>query len=204
MKNSIKVGLVGENPSDTQAIENLLSNVYTEVEFVHLLYGIITGSMLDNAAMLRRLRRETEVYRPHIVLFIRDLDGLKSDTDFAEKYEKRQSFYTKGKRMVNFRKEIKDEDSLFLLNIYELEALILADIEVCNEYFGTKMLINKAAMEHEKPKEFLQSHCKYKEADSPDIFRKLRLSVLKTQCNYFQDFMSKWDKTLAFHSISNK
>lgn len=199
MKNKIKIGLVGENPLDTQAIENLLSSVYTEVEFVHLLYGIITGSMLDNAAMLKRLRRETEVHRPHIVLFIRDLDGLKSDADFAEKYEKRQSFYLKGKQMVNFRKEIKDEDSLFLLNICELEALILADIDVCNEYFGTKIVINKAAMEHEKPKEFLQSHCNYKETDSPAIFRKLRLNILKTQCDYFQDFMRKWDKTLAFH-----
>ena len=198
MKKKIKIGLVGENPSDTKAIENLLQDNYPEVAFIHLLKGTITGNMLDNMMMLKALRIEVEDHKPHIVLFIRDLDGLKSDIDFAEKYEKRQNFYSKGKRMVNFHKEIRTEDSLFLLNVYELEALILADIATCNAHFGTKISLDKAAMEYEKPKEFLQQHGKYQVGEVA-VFRKLRLNIVQENCAYFQDFLQKWNKTLAVH-----
>jgi len=196
----IKIGLVGENPSDTKAIENLLSQSQTQVTFVHLLGGILTGSMLDNEKMLKRLRREVEDQRPHIVLFIRDLDALKSSQNYKEKYQKRQEFYSKGKRMINFRKEIQEEDSLFLLNIYEIEALILADIETCNAHYKAEILVENDVMQIENPKEFLQKYCAYKEVDCPEIFGKLRLDILKENCTYFEEFMQKWEKWLQFHS----
>lgn len=199
MKKNIKVGLVGENPSDTQAIENLLSKDYTEVKFIHLLKGAITGSMLDNMMMLKALRIEVESHKPDIVLFIRDLDGLKSDKDFAEKNEKRQNFYTKGKRMVNFQKEIREEDSLFLLNIYELEALILADIGNCNAYFGKNLALDKPAMEYEQPKEWLKINCKYHVGEISTIFAALNAKNIQANCEYFDAFLQKWEKYLAFH-----
>jgi hypothetical protein len=200
----IKVGLVGENPSDTKAIENLLSQSQTEVTFVHLLYGIITGSMLDNDKMIKRLRREVEDQKPHIVLFIRDLDALKSSKNFEEKHRKRQEFYTKSKRMINFRKEIQEEDSLFLLNIYEIEALILADIEACNAHYKAEILRENDVMEIENPKEFLQKHCAYKEADCPEIFKALRIDILQQHCAYFYEFMQKWDKCLVYHTTHQR
>jgi Domain of unknown function (DUF4276) len=195
----IRVGLVGENPSDTTAIENLLAKENENVSFFPLLSGIMNGSMLDSQVMITMLRREVESEQPDIILFIRDVDAIKSDKDYAEKFEKRQAFYSKCKRVINQRKQLLPEDSLFLLNIYELEALILADIEMCIEYYNTPIELKNLPMQQPDPKDFLKEACKYKESDSPDIFKKLRISIVKENCPYFDEFMEKWNKAILFH-----
>lgn len=194
----IKIGLVGENPSDTKAIENLLSKEQKEFTFVHLLYGIITGDMLESPIIKNLLRVEIEDQEPDIVVFIRDLDRLKSDKDYKKKLQERKSFYTKMKRVINRRKRIHQKDSLFLLNIYTIEALILSDISVCNQYLNANIALDKPPMEVEKPIELLRKYS-YKEADCPEIFKALRIDILQQHCAYFDEFMQKWEKWLAFH-----
>lgn len=195
----IKIGLVGENPSDTKAIENLLSKEQKQLTFVHLLYGITTGDMLESPSMKNLLRVEIEEHEPDIVLFIRDLDRLKSDKDYKKKLQERKSFYTKMKRVINRRKRIHQKDSLFLLNIYTIEALILSDISVCNKYLNANIELDKPAMEVEKPIELLRKYA-YKEHECPKIFAELRIEVLQQNCAYFDEFMQKWEKWLEFHS----
>ena len=73
---------------------------------------------------------------PDIVIFIRDLDGLETDTDFKEKKAKRQEYFTKSKSVV-------DKKALYLLNIYEIEALILADIEAFNAFYKSHIVFNQ-------------------------------------------------------------
>jgi hypothetical protein len=66
----MKIGLVGEAPSDTTAIQNLLNRQYPDFDFVTLL-DRIHGSMLDNKKAINRLLRiEYEDQQPDIIIFI--------------------------------------------------------------------------------------------------------------------------------------
>jgi hypothetical protein len=70
----MKIGLVGEDPNDTKSIENLLVRQYPQLNFVTLLYRV-NGSMLDNNKAINSIRREFEIQKPDLVIFIRDLDS---------------------------------------------------------------------------------------------------------------------------------
>lgn len=75
----MKIGLVGEAPNDTRAIQNLLGRRYRHLSFVTLL-NRINGSMLDNKKAINQLLSvEFEEQKPDIVIFIRDLDSHEKD-----------------------------------------------------------------------------------------------------------------------------
>lgn len=125
----MKIGLVGEAPFDTTAIQNLLSRSYQDLDFVTLL-NRINGSMLDNKKAIRRLlRTEYEDHKPDVILFIRDLDSLNND---GEAKRIRQEIFSYSNHIV-------DGIGIHLLNIFELEALILADIATFNSYYGVSL-----------------------------------------------------------------
>ena len=124
----MKIGLVGEAPLDTMSIKTILGKKYSNLEFVELLKNIITGSILENQTTKTKLRLECSIHRPDIVIFIRDLDGL-----LTKKYRKqrllRQKYYREFKGCTHTKKTI------YLLNIWEIEALILSDINCFNQYY---------------------------------------------------------------------
>src|SRR5580698_7375227 len=96
----MKIGLVGEAPNDTTAIQNLLSRQYQDLNFVTLL-DRIHGSMLDNKKAINRLLRiEYEVQVPDMVIFIRDLDALEND---KEAKRKRQEIFSYSNSIVDKR-----------------------------------------------------------------------------------------------------
>lgn len=77
----IKVGLVGEDPNDTSAIKNLLDQKYkNRVKFIPLLKRI-NGYQLDNNKIKNSLSVEFEDRKCKFVLYVRDLDAYKSQTD---------------------------------------------------------------------------------------------------------------------------
>src|SRR5438067_522805 len=118
----IRIGMIGEYPSDTKAIANLLNKKFAgNVEFFSLIYDV-HGSNLDNQKIKHQLRREYQMEKPDYVLLVRDLDGLEHHLD-----------------QINYRKtcfaelnSVIDKKGILLLNIFELEALLLTDIEVVN------------------------------------------------------------------------
>ncbi|GAA4736876.1 hypothetical protein GCM10023229_14260 [Flavisolibacter ginsenosidimutans] len=180
---------MGEAPTDTSAIQNLLRKRYPApaYDFVTLL-DQIHGSLLDSQKIKRFLRIEFEDKRPDIVIFIRDLDSIHTHSQvFSEK----KRYFSESNRVVN-------KQGIFLLNIYEIEALVVADIEAFNRKYQTALEYNGDCMMLEDPKGFLRSHCKsYSEIDNAELFKELSFDTLLEKCRYFQGFIYRFNKRLA-------
>jgi hypothetical protein len=173
------IGLVGEDPNDTDSIRNLLSKKY-DFSYVTMLNNI-NGSLLDNPKTKRLLRIECETKNPDVVIFIRDLDGTVNN--------RRNETFVKRKEYFSSSNSVVDKKGVLLLNIYEIEALILADIETFNKYFNVSVAFTGDPMLQEEPKEFLRLHCKkYTESKNPAIFDLLCFDTVHKNCQYFQVF----------------
>jgi hypothetical protein len=185
----MRIGLVGEAPNDTAAIQNLLSRNYHHLDFVTLL-NRINGSMLDNRKAIRRLLRiEYEDQKPDVIIFIRDLDSLEND---KKAKRKRQEVFSYSNRIVN-------GIGVHLLNIFELEALILADINTFNNFFDCSLSEFTDPMLIPMPKEVLigASGNKFNESHNPELFNLLNLDIVKQNCRYFAGFIKKFEKSLT-------
>lgn len=185
----IRIGLIGEAPNDTVAIQHLLEKRYKDKVEFFLMVKNIRGANLDNQKNKRRIRVEFETEKPDFVLFIRDLDAL--ETDKKAKIQK-QEYFTENNSNVN-------KKGIFLLNIYEIEALILSDIKAFNEFYNQNLEFNEDPMLVEEPKEFLKekSNNKYKESDCRELFKYLNIEEVAKNCRYFNSFLSKLDKCIS-------
>lgn len=177
----MKVGLIGESPNDTFSIQTLLKNEYSapDFEFIFLI-DRIHGSQLDSQKTKRFLRIEYESKQPDLVIFIRDLDGLASN---IAQYRIRREYFTSFNSVI-------DKKGIYLLNIYEIEALILSDIETFNRFYKSNLELLSDPMLISEPKEFITSRVKsYSTSDNPNIFGKLRWEALFKNCKYFNEFI---------------
>jgi hypothetical protein len=185
-----KIALVGENPLDTEAIRNLLEQKYKEeIEYVFLVKNL-RGSDLDNKKMYDMVRLEYYSEMPDIVIFIRDLDAVQGQKHYKENLKRRKEYFQKMAKVT-------EDKALPLLNIYELEALILADIARANKFYGTSAIFEGSPMLQNEPKEWLQKACKYKTSDMGDIFKKLRIEVVAQNCAYFAEFIQVFEERIA-------
>ena len=184
----IRIGMIGEYPSDTKAIANLLNKKYADtIEFFPLIRGV-HGSNLDNQKVKHLLRREYQIEQPDFVLFIRDLDGLEHH---AEQLNYRKACFSDFNSVIN-------KKGILLLNIYELEALLLTDIEVVNKYYGTKIDHVEDCMIIESPKEFLRKKISsYSTGHNPDLFSLLNYKMVINKCRYFKKFDQDFEKIVS-------
>jgi len=86
----LKIGMVGEYPTDIKSVSNLLMQRYKEAIHLFPLIYDVHGSSLENPKIKHQLRREYQIEKPDRVLFIRDLDGLEND---AQSLEKRKAYF---------------------------------------------------------------------------------------------------------------
>lgn len=187
----IKVGLVGEDPNDTTAITHLLSSHYKGSIKFKTLARRIKGYQLDNDKIKKIINLEFKDQKCEFVIYIRDLDSYGTD---KKKIKERIDWF------ISLDKEANGK-GLLLLNIWELEGLIFADIETfCNLYKVSSTFKGDCTLIKE-PKEQLMRLTKraknpYKESHCPTIFEKLRIDTLKANCNYFREFVSQIDQRL--------
>lgn len=187
----MKIGLVGEAPNDTKSVENLLKKRYKDFEFIELLKNKFTGASLENKSAKVALRIECISHRPDIVVFIRDLDGLLTP-EYREKRLLRSKYYADFKGCTQVRKTI------YLLHIWEIEALILADIQAFNTYYNTTAIFNKNPMEVPEPKELLkQFHNKYSESENSKILLQSNFDTVYERCAYFKNFIDEFETLLT-------
>jgi hypothetical protein len=184
----MKIGLVGESPHDTASVKNLLERVYKEVEFVNLIEDI-RGSQLDQMQPTKRiLRIEYQDHKPDLVIFIRDLDGLITD---REKLAKRFEYFREFRSVV-------DKKAIYMLNIFEIEALILCDLNAFQEHYSCQCTCNEDPHSVENPKEYLRLLNKhYREVDNADIFAKIEHSELLVKSRYYKQFVDRLDKAVS-------
>jgi hypothetical protein len=188
-----RIGLIGEDPNDTSSIKNLLSTKYGKKFIFQPMLKNIRGYQLDSVRFNTKLRAEIKASKTKFkhFIYVRDLDGLPSSKIAIHK---KQEWYDKLNREF--------DNGIFLLNIYELEALILADIENFNRLFKANVTFKGNPMMKEKPKEFLMHHTKtnqrkYLEHDAPEIFNKLDFDMVKSKCRYFGEFIEEFEKMIA-------
>lgn len=182
----MQVGLFGESPYDTDAVYNLLSKPYTgRFKFVKLL-TVKDARILERAGKMQKLL-EAEIENNQdlsAIICIRDLDSAESDK-LAK--QKRLNWFEELSRPLPLK-------TILLLNIYELEALILSDIDGFNRLFGTSIKFKSDPMAQKDPKEYLiratRSHRRtFAVKDNPQIFDNLNFEQVKQKCRYFKEFI---------------
>lgn len=187
----IKVGLVGEDPSDTSSIKNLLKTKYSDsVNFKPMLRNI-RGHQLDNVKVTRSLAVEAKTEKCKFIIYIRDLDGLPTQQDLI----------IKKKSWFDNLNLITGKNNIFLLNIWELETLIFADIENFNKSYKTSLKCPGNPMHIADPKGRLKEatrklNKKFEESHCPDIFNLLNLNTISNNCTFFKTFLTDFDKRL--------
>jgi hypothetical protein len=144
------IGVIGEHPNnDSEALIALLQKYVLEDWELKLcdLKGL-RGTRLDNyrdfQAMLL-LEKTEESYERFII--VRDLDSLEKD---KTKIKQKESWFRRIKQIIN-------DKSYFFLVIYELEALMLCDIETLNRFFQTNIQYEGSPIQQPNPKEFIIS-----------------------------------------------
>ncbi len=185
------VGLVGEAPNDTQSIKNLLQNFYRNIIFEPLLKDI-HGSQIESQKTKRFLRSEYELKKPDLIIFIRDLDGLENN---LKQLEIRKQYFQDFNSVV-------DKRGVYLLNVFEIEALILADVNCFNKIYKSNISGIADPMKVEQPKEFLKLKTRkalkqFNESHNPEIFSELDFHVVKSNCRYFNTFVKKLDEEIT-------
>ena len=187
----MKIGLIGEDPNDTDSIKNLLLQKHKEVfHFIQLLRNK-RGYQLDNPRTQAALKIEYERKVPDHVLFIRDVDGLPSQQD---KIKKVNTWFNKLNKIVSNK-------GILLMNIYELEAIILADIQTFNKLYNLEINFQGNVMYQIEPKEYLirktyTSQKTYSESHCPKIFEKLNFDVVIKNCEYFSHFYENFKQKI--------
>lgn len=186
------IGLVGEAPNDTGALQNLLSKRYSGsgIVFKTLLHDM-TGDMLQSKEGYKFLRLENQLEKPDFIIFIRDLDALWTD---RKKRAERVAYFRKSINIVHRK-------GIYLLHVFEIEALIFADIASFNKEYKTTIpeLKNIADVTLiENPKEVLRNLSKgaYKESHNEKHFAKVDFDKL-LEVDYFKEFIAEFEAKLA-------
>jgi hypothetical protein len=146
------IGVIGEHPNnDAEAIIALLQKYVIEENWVLQPCPLkIRGAQLDSLNLFAKsiqTEKEEENYERFIV--VRDLDVERKEKDKV-KIKNREKWF-KNISQILFH------ESFFFIIIYELETLILCDLDTANSYFGSKITISGLPIKINNPKEFLTS-----------------------------------------------
>jgi hypothetical protein len=191
----LRVGLIGENPNDTDSFAALFSRIYPDkCEYFSLIKNR-TGGQLDDIKIgsrtLAQLQFEYAFEKPDFVVMIRDLDALESD---ASAYNQRlTNMYALGKAVT--------QNSIYLLCIWEMETLLLADLEPVNNKYGTTLVYPANTndpidpMLKQDPKGFLKTNCGYHQNDCAELFRTIDLVKIQS-VRFLQEFIPKFEKRI--------
>ncbi|MEN9609952.1 MAG: hypothetical protein RLZZ628_766 [Bacteroidota bacterium] len=198
-KSKIKIGVVGENSmNDSEALITLLrKKAFENIDF-QFITKKLKGSGLDGVKFFKLL--EDEMVRFDKIIFIRDADGVLDEQILAKKHI-RDEWFRKADKAIGGK-------GIFFLAIAEMEALILADINAFNTFYGTKQQFQGNPMMVEKPKETLKNWSdkskkgKYHETHAPDIFEKLDFETVYKNHKGERSFQTFADELKA-HEVIN-
>lgn len=192
-----RIGIVGENfDNDSIPIRNLLNIVFKGKGVFIPLLKTYEGNQLERITkVIGSLNSEVEKKNIDLIILVRDLDGLLSET---KKVELRNKWFKKIKNGTS-------KKCIPFLIIYELEALILADIATFNKIYKTKYQPKGQPKFQKDPKGLLKkltAHPKktYHESHAADIFQKINHQELLNNHSgkiySYESFIDELKKTL--------
>lgn len=188
----VRIGVISENnKNDGKAIADWFrKNFPNQFDFYALLQNIHGGSLDDKNSnhLVLKLRREFELETLDYVLYIRDLDALISD---KTKLKFRKNRFRRFSKVV-------DKKAIFMLNIVEIEALILADFDTFKQHNNQSDLHfeNIQAAEIENPSDYLEKNTSYQKSDLSTIIPLLNLETLKANHKHFKTFLTEFFKMI--------
>jgi hypothetical protein len=184
----MNIGIIGEAPHDSDTIQILLQQLLKEEHSFFNILGKVRGGMWDSDKYIELLKVEFATHKPSldVVILMRDKDALEADN---KNKKERAAFFTKTMNAVN-HKGIK------LLHIWELEALLFADIKALSAFYDKPIVSpHKDVMLIEDPKGELMKQTSglasvYSESHSAKIALLMNAELLldKSVCKYFHHF----------------
>lgn len=192
-----RIGIIGEHfYNDSCAFAALLTPQYkTEVQFVPILKSLKGGygSARKITAML-----PTEILK-------NKLDAVICTHDLDE--DKNWAFLEKWFHEINT--SIKQKGILFVA-VIELEALILADIDIFNDIYKVAIKYPKNPKFEPDPKKYLMDKTyktkrKYDENHAQEIFKQLRFGIVYQRHNgenSFKEFIDIFNKRFELNTPS--
>ena len=166
-----RVGIISENyENDSKPLRHLLSRVFDKQKAVFIpILPKIEGNQLERIRkVLIALKSESVTKRLDCLILMRDLDGLPSES---------KKIALRNKWFKEIENGISKKCIPFLI-IYELEALMLADITTFNKIYKIKYQPKGQPKFQKDPKDLLKkltAHPKktYHESHAADIFQKI-------------------------------
>ncbi len=172
-RTNIKIGLIGEDPNDTNAIANLLKQKHNDGFSYVTISQHKRGGQILNPTSVKSYNIEIKSKLPDYVIVIMDADLTIHDEEKIQK--KKDKFYR------NFE-TLSCKNKLLLMNVYELEALIVADIDSCNKYYKSNITYSGNVMYLNDPKKFLMDKTlkgkQYHVSHCPDLFKTLQFDTI--------------------------
>ena len=176
-KKKIKIGVIGEDfNNDAVAFCTLLSKrPYENTHFKAFNIKGVTANNIESAlAVARHIKAEIAQNELEYVICVKDLDGTLND---------KQSLAIKDTWLSTFKKAVGKEAQPYLV-IAEMEALLLADVAVINEKYGTNFSKHRDPMLIQDPKKELmtetakKSKQPYKENHCNDIMKDIDFDTI--------------------------
>jgi Domain of unknown function (DUF4276) len=167
-----RIGIVGENfQNDACAFKAFLTPHYEgQITFVPI-GNTLNGKIFATQKVLSTIPTLVKVNKLDAVLFMCDLDN-------ESKKRERHQWFSTIQKSVNFK-------SVLFIAVKELEALILADIEIFNKIYGVSIQYHKNPKFEEDPKKFLMTRTEkskakrqYDEPHALEIFSQLRFDIV--------------------------
>lgn len=188
----VRVGLIGESPNDTAALKVLLLKKYADRIQVYALLKNQRGDKASSPKSIRMLPPECDELQIDLVVFTRDLDALAGNE--KQRQRRQQEFDDINKCVAG--------KGIFLLHIYEFEALIMAHIGPFNAHYRCAYKPQADPMRIADPKGKLQVASRkgkgeYSENDCAEVCTKLDYAELVKNCGYFRDFDAAFAARLA-------
>ncbi|WP_114936322.1 DUF4276 family protein [Mucilaginibacter endophyticus] len=187
----IKVGLVGEDPNDTSSVRNLLEQRYRGKVQFYTLAKRVTGNNLDSLNKIKKIvKADFDDSGCSFIVYVRDLDELESHKG---KLTERIKWFRELDNHV-------ESNGILMLNIWELEALILGDIESFNKIYNVSHKSGNPMFVRDPKKVLINVTTKnrkqFKESDCPDIFSQLDINKVEKNCRCFKKFITEFDEKL--------
>lgn len=186
-----RVGIAGEFKNDIDAISHLILQKYQDLLIFKNISPNLRGDDIVSPKGKRVISNNFKLHNCNFAICIRDLDGFRSETD-------------KIKNRLDWHSEIETQikESVLLLNIWELESLIFADIEVFENLYKTKLNFKGDPEFIKEPKEVLKRKTRnnkkeFHENDCPAIFQKLRFEMVLKNSKTFKEFIENLEKKLV-------
>jgi hypothetical protein len=188
-----KVGIIGEHPNnDAEAMMSLLAR-YKQKEVHFELVDVVKfrGSNMDNHTFSNVLAMQLYGEGFDYVIVLRDLDFNKDKLE-KERIKDKDKWFAKVNKAI-------ENIGLFFLIIYELEALMLCDLDTLNNYFKVEIAFNESPIKEKDPKGFLikETIGKYDPSDASAIFKKLDFDKLYQQHTGKRSFQTFADELKA-------